>query len=147
MTAREGGHLDFIGAKAAFFHAGRLLTYLRDDSPDLPWPAMWDLPGGGREGGETPEDCLLREMDEEFGLRLLPDRLTYRRDWPSMAGGPQSGVFFAGHLRAHEIAAIRFGTEGQHWQMMETEAFLSHPGAIPALVARVQAVLRLPDFG
>jgi hypothetical protein len=48
---------DFVGCKAALFCGDALLTYLRDDKPGLPWAAKWDLPGGGREGSETPEAC------------------------------------------------------------------------------------------
>jgi 8-oxo-dGTP diphosphatase len=140
MTAPEGG-LDFIGAKAAFFCEGRLLTYQRDDRPGLPWPGRWDLPGGGREGTETPEACLLRELGEEFGLHLAPERLLRRWVLPSMTGGPLPGVFFAGVLTPEEVAAVRFGHEGQHWEMMETAAFLAHPLAIPALKSRVRLAL------
>ena len=145
MTAPDPGDFDFIGAKAAFHCEGRLLTLQREDLAWLPWPGMWDLPGGGREGRESPEDCLLRELDEEFGLRLPADRLVYRRIWPAAAGGPRPGVFFAGRIFPEEIAAIRFGPEGQGWRMMPVADFLSHPAAIPAMVARVRAALPLPD--
>ena len=128
---------DFIGAKAALLCEGRLLTYLRDDKPGLPWAGWWDLPGGGREGMESPEECLIREVEEEFGLRLETGRLTYRRVYPAMTGGPLPGVFFAAVITRQDIAAIRFGDEGQRWEMMRLEDFAAHPLAIPALVKRV----------
>jgi 8-oxo-dGTP diphosphatase len=137
MTAPEGAP-GFIGAKAAFFCGGRLLVYLRDEKPGLPWPGHWDLPGGGREGDEGPEECLLRELEEEFGLRLAPDRLLHRSIWPAMQGGQIPSFFFAGLLHPAEIAAIRFGDEGQGWQMTPVEAYLAHPLAVPAMVPRVR---------
>ena len=41
---------DFSGAKIVLKCEDRLLTYLRDDKPGIPFPGIWDLPGGGREG-------------------------------------------------------------------------------------------------
>ncbi len=48
----------------------RILLLLRDEKPGLPCSGMWDLPGGHVEAHETPEQCIVREMDEEMGLRL-----------------------------------------------------------------------------
>lgn len=141
MTAPEG--LDFIGAKAALFCGGRLLTLQRDDLPGLPWPGMWDLPGGGREGDESAENCLVRELYEEFSLTLPPERLVFRGTWPSAKGGPLPGVFFAGQITETEVQSIRFGDEGQGWALMPVAEYLSHPLAIPAMVARVLSVERL----
>ncbi len=133
--------MDFVGAKAALVCGATILTYLRDDHEGLPWRNRWDLPGGGREGQETPEDCLLREICEEFGLTLPPDRLIWRRVWPSMMDATRPSVFFAGRITPDEIAAICFGTEGQYWQMMPVSVFLAHPQAVPELQRRAAIAL------
>ena len=49
---------------------GRLLVYLRDDKPDIPFPNHWDFFGGHVEDGETPEEALVREVEEELGIEL-----------------------------------------------------------------------------
>ena len=118
-----------------------ILCYLRDDFAHIPWPGMWDLPGGGREGDETPEACVLRELDEEFGLIFAPERLVWRRKMPSMMDAQRASWFFAGRIDAEEIAAIRFGDEGQHWQMMPVAEFLAHPISVPKLQRRVGLAL------
>lgn len=131
----------FVGAKAALFCGAGLLTYLRDTHDGLPWPGMWDLPGGGREGGETPESCLLREVEEEFGLRLPSNRLIWRVILPSMTDPNCPSAFFAGVLSPEDVAAIRFGNEGQCWELMPTQQFLTHPRAIPEMQRRVRLAL------
>lgn len=134
------GPQDFIGAKAALFCGPCILTCQRDDRPDLLWAGLWDLPGGGREGGESPEACLLRELDEEFGLRLAPDRLIWRRVFPSIADPARASVFFGGRLLPDEAASVRFGDEGQGWSLMPLAAFLSHDQAVPEMQRRAAIV-------
>lgn len=48
----------------------QVLLLLRDDIPGIPYPNMWDLPGGRVEAGETPRECICREIREEMGLGL-----------------------------------------------------------------------------
>lgn len=120
----------FNGAKLLLTHGDRLLTCLRDDRPDIPFPAHWDLPGGGREGQEAPVQCALRELDEEFGLHLSPQALTGRA-FPSHSAPGLMSWMFAGQISAAQIAAIRFGNEGQGWCMMPVADYLTHPRAIP----------------
>lgn len=132
--------MGFTGAKAALFCDGFVLTCLRDEKPGLPWPGLWDLPGGGREGNESPEDCLLRELWEEFGLRLAPDRLIWRRVFPSMLDASRESVFFGGWVTPNEVAAIRFGDEGQGWELMPVAGFLGHQKAVSEMQRRAGIV-------
>jgi 8-oxo-dGTP diphosphatase len=132
--------VDFVGAKAAFFCGASVLVCLRDEKPGLRWPGLWDLPGGGRERAESAEDCLLRELWEEFGLELAPDRLVWRRVFPSMMDAARPSVFFGGWLAPHEVAGIRFGDEGQGWELMPVEGFLGHPKAVPEMQRRTGIV-------
>ncbi len=133
--------MDFVGAKLVLVLGGDLLTYLRDDEPGLGWAGMWDLPGGGREGCETPEACVLRELQEEFGLEFGPERLLWRKVWPSMMDATRDSVFFAGRITAAEVAEVRFGDEGQYWRMMPVAEFLTEPLAIPEMQRRVRVAL------
>lgn len=53
-----------------FDRFNRLLIYLRDDKPEIPFPNHWDFFGGHLEDGETPEQALVREVREEIGVDL-----------------------------------------------------------------------------
>ena len=47
-----------------------ILLLLRDENPEIPYPNMWDIPGGHVEPNETPEQCIVREMKEEMRLDI-----------------------------------------------------------------------------
>jgi len=45
-------------------------------SKELPeWEGVWTLPGGGLEFGESPDASVVREVEEETGLIIRPDRV------------------------------------------------------------------------
>ena len=53
---------------------GRLLMQLRDDLPHVSDPGKISLFGGRREGSETFLECVVREIHEEIGYYLPPER-------------------------------------------------------------------------
>ena len=132
--------MDFVGAKIVLLIGDRLLTLLRDDIPGISYPGWWDMPGGGREEGESPEACVLRETREEFGLVLGADVLAWRAVFHSPSTGGQA-FWFAAQLPAGADRDIAFGDEGQGWLLMSPEAWLAHPRAIPHFKSRVRAGL------
>lgn len=137
MTSEE----PFCGAKIALVQGAHVLTYLRDDFDHIPYPAHWDLPGGGRENGETPEACALRELHEEFGLHVDASRIVWRRPYPNHAGTGLPNVFMGAHIEAGEIERVVFGNEGQRWALMPIAEFLAHERAVPHLRDRLRDFL------
>ena len=133
---------DFVGAKLALFMGADLAVILRDTRPGIPWPGRLDLPGGGREGGETPVQCVLRETHEELGLRLCAGCLCWGRRFIGAAGPVW---LFAAHLDAARLLDVVFGTEGQGWRLISPAAYLNDPLAIPPFQDRLR--LYLADRG
>ena len=131
---------DFHGAKAAIFLGDDLLVYQRDSH--VVWPDHWDFPGGGREGNETPFDCLSREVREEFGLTISYCDVLWERQFPSMIDPRQSSWFFVVRQPAEFAQSIRFGSEGQRWALMPLADVAQLPNLVPALRDRLMLWLR-----
>lgn len=135
-------HQYFGGAKIALLYGDKLLTYQRDDNANIPWPGCWDLPGGGREGDETPLQCVQRETQEEFGLQIDAQQVSCQQYYDGILAGYPPTWFMLGEITPEEIAAIRFGDEGQRWQMMCIDTFIHHPQGISHLQQRLAWHLR-----
>lgn len=60
----------YVAACLLFDKNGKLLIYLRDNKPTISFPNHWDFFGGIMEEGETPEQTLVRELQEEIGIEL-----------------------------------------------------------------------------
>ena len=132
---------EFSGCKIALLCDDRLLTILRDDISTIPWPKMWELPGGGREGEETPFECVQREVFEELGLKLEEADILWVKEYQGMLDPDKTSIFMVGTITQEEFASIVFGDEGQAYQMMDVSQFLSDEKVIPQLQSRLSDYL------
>jgi RimJ/RimL family protein N-acetyltransferase/ADP-ribose pyrophosphatase YjhB (NUDIX family) len=67
-VGRDGGDVNCVGA---FIRDERNRVYVHRRSPDRRLlPGIWDIVGGHVEPGETPEQTLAREVEEETGWTL-----------------------------------------------------------------------------
>lgn len=109
------------GASIIFINNRReVLLLLRDDKPDIPYPNMWDLPGGHVDEGESPEACIVREMHEEIETDVsccslqavydFPDRIEHIFLMPFEAK-PESITLHEGQrlrwFAEHELTGLR----------------------------------------
>lgn len=92
--------------------------------------SYWLLPGGGIDGGETEEECVVREMEEETGLEVRVERLLL--DEPAPPGGtykrrrtylcrPVAGVAKPGYEPEPEAAAD-YAITAVQWLDLRTES-------------------------
>ena len=136
---------DFTGCKIALFCGDKLLTILRDDKASIPWPNMWELPGGGRESDESPFECVAREVFEELGIHLTEDCLLWSKVYPSMLFADKQSVFLVGQLTQNQCDNITFRDEGQAYKLMPIEEFLKSKQAVPQLQGRLRDYLKVSD--
>ena len=62
----DGKRLLLVAACALVDADGRVLLAQRPEGKQL--AGLWEFPGGKVEPGETPEQTLIRELDEELGI-------------------------------------------------------------------------------
>ncbi len=78
---------------------------------------LWEFPGGKLETGETPRDCLRRELWEEFGIqtRIGPffDETEYHYDHLSIRLLVYQAEIESGQLRPRVHDAVRWVTPEQ----------------------------------
>ena len=134
---------DFTGCKIALFCEDRILTILRDDKASIPWPNMWELPGGGREDEETPFECVQREVFEELSFKLEEAAIDWAKEYQGMLDPEKTSIFMVGTITQEEFASIIFGDEGQAYQMMDVSQFLADEKVIPQLQDRLRDYLEV----
>lgn len=126
--------MQFTGAKVALFLGSDLLVIQTDDKKDIPFPGHFDFPGGGREGAETPLQCVKRETLEEVGLHLGDADFAWSRKYGQ-------NWFFAARRPPGDVDLIKFGDEGQGWFLMSPESYLANALAVPNFVLRLRDYL------
>ena len=57
-----------VAAAALVDVDGRVLICKRPQGKQL--AGLWEFPGGKVEAGESPEACLIRELNEELGIEI-----------------------------------------------------------------------------
>ena len=137
---------DFTGCKIALFCGDKLLTILRDNESNIPFPNTWELPGGGREGDESPFECAAREVYEELGIHLTEDFLLWSKVYPSMLFEGKESVFLVGKLTQEQFDSIVFGDEGQSYKLMSIDEFFGSDMVVPQLQARLRDYLEESNY-
>jgi len=100
-----------IAQALVFDRDDRLVIYLRDDRPDIPFPNRWDFFGGHMEPGETPEQTLAREVREELGIELQSRELF--RIYECASGDAYPNTKYIYRARIDQSAAELVLYEGQ----------------------------------
>ena len=116
---------------------GEFLLNLRDASKTM-FPSMWDLIGGTLEDGETPEQCVLREILEETGEAV--GAVDYMQAFDVPLGDSESGRLHVFSGRVDKPAAellLGEGLEHRFFTASELAGIEIVPGIREMLEAHV----------
>ena len=131
-------HKGFYGDKLALIVANKLAVILRGNKPNIPSSNHWDMPGGGREGCETPLECVLRETYEELNIHVDPAAVVWGKRFPYLEVGRWFFVAYVNEVVAH---TIRLGDEGQTCGLRSSEEYAGLPNNIVRFSDRLKMYL------
>lgn len=106
---------------------------------------MWDLPGGGRENGESPIETAQREVFEELRISIRTEGISYQKEYPAMLDKDSIAYFIACNVTREQVDNIVFGDEGQGWKLMTVDELLNDGNTVPHLRGRLEDLVNSPD--
>ena len=107
------------GAVAVVVRQGRLLVIRR--SRFVVAPRTFCFPGGGIEGDESEEEALVRELREELGVKVIPER----RIWENVTPWRVHLAWWRSHLEPDaRIVPNPAEVESVHWYTPQEMAAL-----------------------
>jgi len=123
----ELGHITpKVGGDGAIFDdAGRILLMRRADN------GTWCLPCGWVDPGEGPSDTVLREVEEETGLRVRLSKLVGVFARPaSVEAGPHGvvSVLFLCEVEGGTLSCSSEGLELRYWEIEQVPEWHAHHG-------------------
>src|SRR3989344_5003135 len=133
-------NVDFNGVKGLLLINGKAVVFKRDNNTDN-FPLLFDLPGGGREIGESPFETLEREIKEEFNLDIKEEEIEYAKKYPSVLNKDQFAYFIVINFSNKKEGNIIFGNEGLYYSLITPKEFIGLPYAVKPQQERVRDYL------
>ena len=134
----------FLAVSSAIIRDGRVLIVRRARPP-----LLYTVPGGLVETGETLREAVLREVEEETGLKIEPVELAGYREviMPGAAGGTERHfvvLCFASRWIAGEVVLNDELSEA-HWLEPSALAGFETTEGLAEIVAAAFALIQSPS--
>lgn len=93
----------------------KLLFQKRDNKEGIFFPKRWGLFGGAIDFGESPRDCIVREIKEEIDLEIAPSRFDFLSELCMKSDSKRlSRYFFKVRISEHEFDSITLKEGSRH---------------------------------
>jgi 8-oxo-dGTP diphosphatase len=127
----------FIVAAALIDADGRVLVQQR--LPGRAMAGLWEFPGGKVEKGESPEDALVRELDEELGISVQTRHLR-PIGFASEPLGDRHLLLLLYLCRCWEGTPQPLDASGLQWLVPQSLHALAMPPADKPLIAQLERI-------
>jgi mutator protein MutT len=106
----KGNKPHFHVSAGLIWRDGRLLIAKRPEGSHL--AGFWEFPGGKQEKGETLKECLRREIREELGIEIKPQKRIFSIDYEYESKAISLHVFqcclMSGNPEPLECASVKW---------------------------------------
>jgi ADP-ribose pyrophosphatase YjhB (NUDIX family) len=113
---------------AVVVHADRLLLVERGRGAGV---GLWSVPGGRVELGETMDAAVVRELEEETGLRGSAERVL---GWVERIDGGYHFVIVDYLVRVDDVRDAHAGDDAAALAWVPLDEVRTRPGVVPGLV-------------
>ncbi len=137
-----------IGVRAIIFRDGKILA-VRHKGRDGKPKDFWAIPGGGLDPGESLEDGLKREMQEELGVSIEPGRLLFIQQFQSGRSDRDEELeFFFLVENVDDFAAIDFSGTTHGLDELAACEFIDpkHERVLPVFISEIDMQLYTETF-
>ena len=119
-----------VGAGAILVRGGQVLLGKRSEDRSF-YPGVWDVIGGHCEDGESPTDAVLRELQEEIGIRALSleEIAVVAETTPSRHGEGQYHIFVVTAWEG-EPSLVNAEHSELRWLRMDQARALAFPNPV-----------------
>ena len=114
---------------------GKYLVLKRGEH-EIAYPGQYTFPGGKIEGNDTVEETLVREAEEEVGLKLKPGKILLK-DKSYLRPDGQTAKFFSYLCEVENASCIKISEDftDYKWVTLEELKQLPHVGIEDELIA------------
>lgn len=130
------GDAEFHGVKGLIRVADKIIA-VRRDTKTMKYQLQLDLPGGGREGHESPFETLRREIREILGIIIAPEDIIFSIRYEHNAGHSHDTFFMVTKELPIDAHKIVFGEKGITHTLMTMHEFIERDDVVEKQKERI----------